>query len=186
MSTQKKAKVNKTRHNLTEKNEKILVTVLAARNVAEGCAQAGISRSRWYQLMKQEAFKTAYQEMTTEIARSTLHELKASMGSALREIKKMATANITDVVHFNESGASFVHNSEDIPPDLAAAIKSIEVTEEATGDEKDRRFVLKTRVQMHDKLRANELLLEKGTRLLEIDELIKRVDEIKERLEGKL
>lgn len=178
-------KVNKTKQDLTDKHRKIILTVLSARNIAEGCKEAGISRARWYQLMRNNTFRQAYEKMSKEIVKTALLHLRASITGAVSELRKIAFANINEVVSFNESGASFIHNSEDIPPEIASAIRSVEVVEEQVGDEKTRRFVLRTKVRMHDKLRANQLLLEHGMRLMEIEEISKRLDAVEEQLRGR-
>jgi hypothetical protein len=178
-------KVNKNKQNLTEKQRKIILTVLSARNVSEGCKEAGISRGRWYQLMRNKTFRQAYEDMSQELMKDALLHLKDSVTGAVTELRKIAFANINEVISFNESGASFLHNSEDIPPEIASAIRSVEVVEEQVGDEKTKRFVLRTKVKMHDKLRANQLLLEHAMRLMEIEEISKRLDSIEEQLRAR-
>jgi phage terminase small subunit len=86
-----------------------------------------------------------------------------------RELERVAFSDVKRVVSWNESGMAFLHDSDNIQDDDSAAIETIQATEEAIGTgadietdpkkKKERaRFVLKTKVKMHNKLKALELL----------------------------
>lgn len=73
----------------------------------------------------------------------------------LKELECIAKSRLGNIVHFNESGASFVHSPETLPDDDHAAIQSIEVKEDHYGNpEKGSGVILTTKVKMYDKLGA--------------------------------
>ena len=72
----------------------------------------------------------------------------------IQELENIAFSDITKVIEWNESGIAFLKSSDDIPPEVAAAIESVQVVEEQTGDEKTQRMVLKSKVKMHPKLQG--------------------------------
>ena len=73
----------------------------------------------------------------------------------LKELECIAFSRLGKIVHFNESGASFVHSPETLPDDDHAAIESIEVVEDHYGNpEKGAGVLLKTKVKLHPKIPA--------------------------------
>ena len=82
----------------------------------------------------------------------------------LKELECIAFSRVGNIVHFNESGASFVHSPETLPDDDHAAIESIEVKEDHYGTpEKGAGVILTTKVKMHSKIAAlKELAKEYG------------------------
>jgi phage terminase small subunit len=81
-------------------------------------------------------------------------------GRILQELAAIGLSNPADVISWNESGACFVKDSDELTPEALASIKSIEVRElvEKGADEGDSKVVLNTKVQFHDKKGALHLL----------------------------
>jgi phage terminase small subunit len=81
---------------------------------------------------------------------------KLSIDDLRTELVKIISFDITNIVHFNESGVIFTYNSDDIPDKAKSALQSIEVTE-IHGKDREGNLTLKTKVKVHDKLKAIEL-----------------------------
>jgi phage terminase small subunit len=83
-----------------------------------------------------------------------LKKSRRSAAEIIKELENVAFSNVSDTMTWNESGACFVKNSDDLPRDVSAAIESIQVEEKAIGKESDESMILKTKVKLHPKLPA--------------------------------
>lgn len=74
--------MNKTEQNLTNKQLKAIPVVLGARSISEGVKKARISKTTFYQWLKNPIFKAEFSKQRFEVIDLALHELKASTGEA--------------------------------------------------------------------------------------------------------
>jgi phage terminase small subunit len=83
-----------------------------------------------------------------------LKKSRRSAAEIIKELENVAFSNVSDTMTWNESGACFVKNSDELPRDVSAAIESIQVEEKTIGKESDESMILKTKVKLHPKLPA--------------------------------
>jgi phage terminase small subunit len=74
-----------------------------------------------------------------------------------RELEYVASSRIGNIVEWNDSGMAFVKSSDNIDDSDHAAIEMIEVTESGAGGS-DSGLALKTKIKMHSKLKALDML----------------------------
>jgi phage terminase small subunit len=83
-----------------------------------------------------------------------LSKSRRSAAEIIKELENIGFSNLADVLEWNESGACFIKNSDDLPREVSAAIESIQVEEKTIGKESDESMILKTKVKLHPKLPA--------------------------------
>jgi phage terminase small subunit len=109
-------------------------------------------------LLKNAKVQAAIAILTEEASKNA----RKSKDDILKELELLSFSNITDFIYWNESGVTFLKDSESIPRELAAAIESIEVIEESMpipgtgqdGQPKKMKTVLRTKVKLHPKLQS--------------------------------
>ncbi len=120
---------------------------------------------------KKGAAQTAFRLLTYVHIQARISELtyerqqraRKNGDDVLRELEHIGFSRLTNIITFNESGAAFVKNSDEIADDDVAAIESIQVTEdsismgtvgEGEGKKELSKMVLKTKVKLHPKIPA--------------------------------
>jgi len=93
-----------------------------------------------------------------ELLEARLKEADAGSQRVIQELERIGFSKLTDVVSWNESGMVFIKDSDSLEPEVAAAIESVEVTEQILGKDDDQRTVIKTKVKMHSKPKTLETL----------------------------
>ncbi len=85
---------NRTEQNLTlsKKQQRALPIFLSARSVAEGCRRARISRTLFYEWMKDETFRTIYEEHQRELVQDSINSLKLMSMQAVEGLGRLLRA----------------------------------------------------------------------------------------------
>jgi phage terminase small subunit len=143
---------------LTPQQEQFCYEYVIDFNGAQSAIRAGYSPKGAKQQASTILTYPNVQAKITELTQERQAKAKKSADDVIAELEHIAFSRTGDVVEWNESGASFVKNSADIKDDAHAAIESIEVTEDMVGTDKNTRMVQKTKVKMHSKVKALEML----------------------------
>lgn len=142
---------------LNERHHRFVMHYLEDYNASRAAKLAGFSEksasSYAYQLLQdplvQDAIKKRQQEIT--------EELNLSLGTILREYKRVAFANLAHVANWDKAGHLQAKTPDDLDPDKLAALCEISnLTIETEGMTKSMQ-----KIKMHPKLAA----LDKLTRL---------------------
>jgi hypothetical protein len=86
---ERRFEVNQTEQNLTKRQLRALPIILQARSISEGVEKAAISKTTFYEWIKQPAFKTEFERQRQEIIDAALHELKLTAGEAVRALREL-------------------------------------------------------------------------------------------------
>jgi phage terminase small subunit len=143
---------------LTPKQQQFCIEYIIDFNATQAAIRAGYSKKTAKQQGSLLLTNIDIQAKVTELTQERQARAKKSGDDVIAELEHIAFSRTGDVVHWNESGASFIKNSEDISDEAHAAIESIEVTEDMVGSKEDTRMVQKTKVKMHSKVKALEML----------------------------
>ncbi|MEW6714943.1 MAG: hypothetical protein AB1306_07640 [Nitrospirota bacterium] len=77
---------------LTERQHKAISAVLNSKNISEGVKAAKISRTQFYEFMKNPDFKAEFKRQRNELIDLALHELKISTAEAVGVLRKLLSA----------------------------------------------------------------------------------------------
>ena len=142
------------RRDINPKEQAFIIEYIKDFNATKAAARAGYSaktaNEQGARLLAKVSIQNELQKLTSRLEEESILKVKDLQGHLMKIIK----ARVTNIVHFNESGVSFVKNSDDIPEIEKDALESIEVIESHQGNDK---MTLRTRVKIHDKLKAIEL-----------------------------
>lgn len=94
--------------------------------------------------------KTEIQAYIEKLKEKALIENNVTPQSVIREVARIAFANVTDVLTFNDNGV-VLKDSTKLNPDIKAAISEVTYTEGRSG--------IKKSVKMHNKVAALEKLM---------------------------
>ncbi|MDA8084011.1 MAG: hypothetical protein M0024_10180 [Nitrospiraceae bacterium] len=83
------------RQNLTlpPNQARAIPLILSARNIAEGCKKARISRDTFYDWSRQPEFKAEFYRQRQEIIDAATHELRMTVGDAVNTLRELLTSN---------------------------------------------------------------------------------------------
>ena len=81
-----------TEHNLTKNQLKAIPLILEARTITNGAKKAGISKTTFYEWLKNPRFKAELISQRQEIIELALHELKASASEAVTALRDLLKA----------------------------------------------------------------------------------------------
>jgi phage terminase small subunit len=154
---------------LSAKQESFCYEYLKDKNATQAAIRAGYSKKTAHVQGPRLLDKVAIQSKLAELLANSNKRAEKTADDIRRELERVAFSDVKRVVSWNESGMAFLHDSDNIQDDDSAAIETIQATEDAIGTgadietdskkKKERaRFVLKTKVKMHNKLKALELL----------------------------
>lgn len=79
--------MNKSGHNLTKRQLKAIPLILEAKNISEGTKKARVSRTTFYEWLKDQEFKYEFIRQRQDIVELALHELKTAAGDATRVLR---------------------------------------------------------------------------------------------------
>lgn len=137
-------------------------------NGSQAATDAGWSAKTAAQTATKLLTKPHIQARIKQLAKDILDREEVNADTVIKEMARLAFSDISSIVEWNESGASFIQNSGDIPEDVSRAIESIEVTEDnyeiisngKEGEEKKEinKAIKKTKVKLHSKVKALEML----------------------------
>lgn len=143
------------RGELSERELKFVLEYLEDQNATRAYEAAGYpiksygaSRFNASQLLT----KTHIQDAISRERDRILKRLHITKGRVLKEIAKVAFANLEDVIKWDNSGVHY-SSSQELPRDITAAVA--EVTETVTNNGHSLKF------KMHDKVKALVTLAEK-------------------------
>jgi ACT domain-containing protein len=74
---------------LSERQQKAIAVVLAARSIAEGVKKAKVSRTQFYEWLRDSAFKEEFERQRQELIDLALHELRVSAGEAVEVLRAL-------------------------------------------------------------------------------------------------
>ena len=72
--------------NLTRKQQRAIPLIVSARTITEGVKQAGISKTLFYEWMKQEYFRQEFASKQNDLIETALKELKGLSSEAVDEL----------------------------------------------------------------------------------------------------
>jgi DNA-binding response OmpR family regulator len=78
---------------LTDKQQKAIPVILAARNITEGLSKANIARTTFYEWLKTPSFKAELIRQRKEIVDAAIHDLKVSAGDAVAVLRGLLSAD---------------------------------------------------------------------------------------------
>jgi len=78
---------------LPERQLKAISAVLNSKNISEGVKAAKISRTQFYEWMRNPDFKAEFKRQRNELIDLALHELKISTAEAVGVLRKLLTAS---------------------------------------------------------------------------------------------
>jgi ACT domain-containing protein len=84
--------MNGTGQNLTKKQLKAIPSILGARSITEGVKKAGISKTTFYDWLKNPEFKAEFVRQRQELVDLALHELKTSASEAVGVLRGLLKA----------------------------------------------------------------------------------------------
>lgn len=119
-------------------------------NATAAAKEAGFSEKSASTLGSRLLQKVKVQEKINQLKGKLTEKSEKKAEDVISELNKIAYAKITDVLKFNESGATFLKSSDEIDPSIAAAIESISFREDNSG--------VSFKVKMHSKVEALEKL----------------------------
>lgn len=88
---------DKTEPNLTKKQLVAIPVILEARSIREGVKKAGISKTTFYEWLKEPLFKAEFIRQSKEIVDLALHELKVSTSEAVSVLRELLGAEAEGV-----------------------------------------------------------------------------------------
>lgn len=147
---------------LNPKQESFLVEYRKDRNATQAAIRAGYSkhsaRQTGSRLLALEAVQEALRAKRSEV----LAGLEVTEDRLLQELAAIAFSNLRTYCRWTEGGELEVLASEDIPPELAAAIESVEETTfRSSNKDGSRNYVrVKRKVKLYSKMDALKLLAE--------------------------
>lgn len=147
---------------LKPKQAAFLVEYRKDRNATQAAIRAGYSahsaRQTGSRLLALEAVQSALQAKRSE----ALASLEVTEDRLLQELAAIAFSNIRTYCRWTDDGQLEVLASEDIPPELAAAIESVEEqTLTSTNKDGSRTYErVKRKVKLYSKMDALKLLAE--------------------------
>jgi Helix-turn-helix of insertion element transposase len=78
--------MNNSERNLTNKQLMAIPIIISARTITEGCKQAGISKTIFYEWLKDDLFKQEFIAMQNDLIETALKELKGLSAEAVEEL----------------------------------------------------------------------------------------------------
>lgn len=84
--------MNKTIQNLTKNQLKVIPLVLESKTITEGMKKARISKTTFYEWLKNPDFKAEFVRQRQEIIDLALHELKTSTSEAVKVLRELLKA----------------------------------------------------------------------------------------------
>jgi phage terminase small subunit len=138
---------------LTNKQKVFVIEYCRDFNGLQAAIKAGYSRKTARVIAQENLLKPAIQEKIAAILQKREEEAELQVKDLQRYWKNIMFTKVTDVISFNESGVSFNKNSDEIDPDVALSLESVEVIESFSGNDKS---ILRTKVKMKDALKASE------------------------------
>ena len=99
---------DKTEQKLTEKQKKAVISILEAKSITEGVKKAGISRTTFYEWLKNPVFKAEFARQRNEIIELGLDELRAATGEAVRVLKGLLGSK-NEGIRFRASESILTH-----------------------------------------------------------------------------
>jgi len=123
-------------------------------NGKKAAIRAGYSAKTAESKASQLLRKVNVQNALQSILQRAEEKAELKLEDLQRHLQKIIEAKVTDFVHFNESGVSFVKNSDEFPREVAGVLQSVTVIENHTQDGS---MTLRSSVKLHDKLKAIEL-----------------------------
>ena len=146
--------MSKKERELNPKEQAFIREYVKDFNGTKAATRAGYSaktaNEQGARLLAKVSIQNALSKMTEQFEEDA--ELKVK--DLQRHLRKIIEAKVTDFIHFNESGVSFVKNSDEFPPEVAGVLQSITVVE---NHSQDGNMTLRSSVKLHDKLKAIEL-----------------------------
>jgi len=125
--------MNKTERNLTKKQLRAIPLILQAKSITEGVEKAGISKTTFYEWMKNPKFKLEWTEQRKEIISLALDELKAGAGEAVRVLKELLNAE-SEAIRLKTAMGILEHISKFM--DIEDIQKRLELLEEVLYESK--------------------------------------------------
>lgn len=147
---------------LTPKQATFLVEYRKDRNATQAAVRAGYSKHSARQTGSRLLALEAVQEALRLKRSDTLAALEVTEDRLLQELASIAFSNLRAYCRWTEGGELEVLASEDIPPELSAAIESVE-EQTFTSENKDgsRKYTrVKRKVKLYPKMEALKLLAE--------------------------
>jgi phage terminase small subunit len=123
-------------------------------NATQAAIKAKFSKKGAYQRGYELLRKSDVWARVAYLRDERLAKSRRSAAEIIKELENIGFSNVSDVLEWNESGACFIKNSDELPREVSAAIESIQVEEKTIGKESDESMILKTKVKLHPKLPA--------------------------------
>ena len=146
----------------TPKQEKFTVILFETGNATEAYRQSyNVARMKPATINRAATALAANPTITTRLAElqaAAAEQAQITVEQTLAQVAGVAYTNLTDVVTWD--GDHFeLRPSDELTPAQAAAIKKVKITRTTTRGKDDYEQVRETReVELHDKLKANEML----------------------------
>jgi len=123
-------------------------------NATQAAIRAGYSKRSAGTISDRLMQDVAIKARIAELALIKEKRANKSADDVIKELENVGFSRLGDIVEWNQSGMAFLKDSDSVLDDAMAAIESVQVTEEQSGDDKDQRMVLKTKVKLHSKMAA--------------------------------
>lgn len=139
---------------LKPKRETFSHEYLIDLNKTQAALRAGYSPKTAYSIGHELLKIPEVQDRIAYLATIKEQRANKSADDVIKELENVGFSRLGDIIEWNPSGMAFLKDSGELSEDAMAAIESVSVTEEQSGDDKNSRMVLKSKVKLHSKMAA--------------------------------
>ena len=139
---------------LTPKQSLFCIEYMIDLNATQAAIRAGYSEHTAQRIGSENLSKPLIMQHLAHLLTVRVKRASKSADDVLKELECVGFSRLGDIIEWNQSGMAFLKDSDSVPDDAMAAIESVQVTEEQSGDDKNDRMVLKTKVKLHSKMAA--------------------------------
>jgi len=154
MSTGTIAKPQEVLKKLTPKQSLFCIEYMIDLNATQAAIRAGYSEKTAQMIGSENLSKPIIMQHLAHLLTKREQRAEKSADDVIKELECVGFSRLGDIIEWNQSGMAFLKDSDSVSDDAMAAIESVQVTEEQSGDDKNDRMVLKTKVKLHSKMAA--------------------------------
>lgn len=136
---------------LTAKQDIFCREYLVDLNATQAAIRAGYSKETAQQMGSENLSKPVIQRRISSYMRERISRIDITQEMVIRELCKIAFANIKEFLHLDEEGNTRFIDFDEVDSDKATAISEVTVMYTQTGNKK-------TKLKMHDKMEALKLI----------------------------
>lgn len=138
-------------NDLTPKQDIFCREYLVDLNATQAAIRAGYSKETAQQMGSENLSKPVIQRRISSYMRERISRIDITQEMVIRELCKIAFANIKEFLHLDENGNTRFIDFDEVDSDKATAISEVTVMYTQTGNKK-------TKLKMHDKMEALKLI----------------------------